>query len=133
MPNHSTSPLDQLLVRYSNHTHVVCPRTRPTNGKLSLAATKRTCFESLFDYNAFITIFVPQRFGEPQRVQWCVFAITPATDYVPLAPTVFKFPPARSKKILDDRSFTKSATTLWKKDDLRSCKSLTFIRQGPLI
>ena len=69
LPSRSTSPLDQPLVRYINHTHVVCPRTWPTNGKLSLAPTKRTCFESLFDYNAFITIYVPQRFGEPQRVQ----------------------------------------------------------------
>ena len=43
-------------------------------------------------------------------------------------------PSTRSKKILHERSFTKSATTLWKnlQDDLRSCQSLTFIRQGPL-
>ena len=39
-------------------------------------------------------------------------------------------PSTRSKKILDDRSFTKSVTTLWKnlQDDLRSYQSLTFIR-----
>ena len=40
-------------------------------------------------------------------------------------------PSTRSKKILDDRSFTKSVATLWKnlQDDLRSYQSLTFIRQ----
>ena len=99
-PNRSTSPPDQPIVRYGNHTHMVCPRTWPTNGKLSLAPTKRTFFHLLFDYNAFITIYVPQRFGEPQRVQWCVFAITPATDYDPLATTVFKFPLQGPRKFL---------------------------------
>ena len=92
LPNRSTSLPNQPLVRYGNHMHVVCPRTWSTNGKLSLAPTKRTSFDSLFDYNVFITIYVPQRFGKPQQVQCRVFAITPTTDYVPLAPSVFKFP-----------------------------------------
>ena len=93
-------------------------------------------FDSLFDYNVFITIYVPQRFGKPQQVQWCVFAITPTTHRLRSSSSFcVQVPSIRSKEILDDRSFTKSVTILWRnlQDDIRSCQSLTFIQQGPLI
>ena len=126
-PNRYTSPPDQPIVRYGNHTHMTYQRKAQsdTNQKDVFSFVVRL---QCIHYNTRTSTISIGWTSTSSVVRLCnntCHRLRSSSYYC------VQVPSTRSKKILDDQSFTKYVTTLWKnlQDDLRSYQSLTFIRQ----